>query len=154
MSKVVDTPASLAWYICVRRFVLHNAFTFRDRSKVVDLTDYVLVACLFFCSVTRICIRERFWSRIVDNLYKHPSNTYIVKCSDLLRRWTLHKFPHGQFTQVVDVRSLYPSTYSYWASYVDLCSVLGLVLAQPSQNELIWSVQLCCVVICCGVETK
>ena len=77
-------------YICVRRFVLHNAFTFRDRSKVVDLTDYVLVACLFFCSVTRICIRERFWSRIVDNLYKHPSNTYIVKCSDL--------FEDGLFT--------------------------------------------------------
>ena len=26
----------------------HNVFTFRDRSKVVDLPDYVLVACLFF----------------------------------------------------------------------------------------------------------
>ena len=27
-----------------------------------------LVACLFPCSVTRICICERFWSRVVDNL--------------------------------------------------------------------------------------
>ena len=27
-----------------------------------DPPDYVLVACLFLCSVIRICIRERFWS--------------------------------------------------------------------------------------------
>ena len=54
----------------------HNAFTYRDGSKVVDPPDYVLVACLFRCSVTRISIRERFWSKVVDNLYKHPSNTY------------------------------------------------------------------------------
>ena len=132
MSKVVDTPASLAWYICVRRFVLHNAFTFRDRSKVVDLS--VLVACLFFCSVTRICIRERFWSRIVDNLYKHPSNTYIVIYSDLLRKWTLHKFPYGKFKQVIDVSSLYPSINSFWASYV---ARSGWFSPSPPQNKLI-----------------
>ena len=54
----------------------HNGFTFRDRSKVVDPPGYVLVASLFLCSVTRMCIRERFSSRVMDNLYKHPSNTY------------------------------------------------------------------------------
>ena len=91
----------------------HNVFTFRDRSKVVDLPDYVLVACLFFCSVTRICISKRFWSRVVDNLCKHPPNTYIIIYSDLLRRWTVHKFPYGKFKQVIDVRSLYPSIDSY-----------------------------------------
>ena len=90
---------------------------------------------LAFCSVTRICIRKRFLSRVVDYLYKHPSNTYIVTCSDLLWIWTLHKFPHGQFTQVIDVRSLYPSTNSYRASHVDWCSVFGLVLAKPSPNK-------------------
>ena len=73
----------------------------------------IVVVCLFLCSVTRICIHERFWSRVVDNLCKHPSNTYIVIRSDLLQRWTLHKFPHGQFTGVVNVRSLHPSTNSY-----------------------------------------
>ena len=82
----------------------HNAFTFRDRSKVVDLPGDVLVICLFLCSVTCICICERFWSRVVDNLYKH---LYCNICSDLLRGWTLPKFSHRQFTRVVDVRSLY-----------------------------------------------
>ena len=38
---------------------------YRDWSKVVDSPDYVLVACLFLCSVKRICISERFWSRVV-----------------------------------------------------------------------------------------
>ena len=40
---------------------------YRDWSKVVDSSDYVhvLVACLFLCSVKRICISERFWSRVV-----------------------------------------------------------------------------------------
>ena len=116
----------------------HNVFTFRDRSKVVDLPAYALVVCLFLCSVTRICIQERFWSREVDNLCKHTSNSYIVICSNLLWWWTLHKFPHGQFIWVVDVKTLYPSTNSYWASYVDWCRVFGLVLARPSQNKLIW----------------
>ena len=46
----------------------HYVFAFRDRSKVVDPPDYELVACLFLCSVIRICMRERFWSGIVDNL--------------------------------------------------------------------------------------
>ena len=49
---------------------------------VVDLSDYVLVACLFFCSVTRICIlSKRFWSRVVDNLCKHNSNTIRIERS-------------------------------------------------------------------------
>ena len=95
----------------------------------------VLVACLFFfCSVTRICISKRFWSRVVDNLCKHPSNTYIVIYSDLLRRWTLHKFPYGKFKQVIDVRSLYPSINSYWASYV---ARSGWFSPSPPQNKLI-----------------
>ena len=40
---------------------------YRNWSKVVDSPDYVhvLVACLFLCSVKRICISERFWSRVV-----------------------------------------------------------------------------------------
>ena len=38
---------------------------YRDWSKVVNSPDYVLVACLFLCSVKRICISERFWSRVV-----------------------------------------------------------------------------------------
>ena len=38
---------------------------YSDWSKVVDSPDYVLVACLFLCSVKRICISERFWSRVV-----------------------------------------------------------------------------------------
>ena len=38
---------------------------YRDWSKVVDSTDYVLVACLILCSVKRICISERFCSRVV-----------------------------------------------------------------------------------------
>ena len=38
---------------------------YRDWSKVVDSPDYVLVACLFLCSVKRICISERFCSRVV-----------------------------------------------------------------------------------------
>ena len=38
---------------------------YRDWSKVVHSTDYVLVACLCLCSVKRICISERFWSRVV-----------------------------------------------------------------------------------------
>ena len=44
-----------------------NAFIFRDRSKVVYPPAQVLVSCLFLCSVTCICICERFWSRVVDN---------------------------------------------------------------------------------------
>ena len=43
---------------------------YRDWSKVVDSPDYVLVACLFLCSVKRICISERFWSRVVTVRYK------------------------------------------------------------------------------------
>ena len=51
---------------------------------------------------------------------------------------TFHKIPRGEFAQMVGNRSLYPSTNSYWTSYVNssLCSV-KLVLARPSQNKLI-----------------
>ena len=65
-------------------------------------------------------LRPKLWTSQTNRLdifvwwtmYINTSNTYIVIYSDLLRRWTLHKFPHGQLTQVVDVRSLYPSTKS------------------------------------------
>ena len=55
----------------------------RDRSKIVNLPAYVLVACLFLFSVTRICIRERFcpekWT-----IYINTRQIPIVICSDLL----------------------------------------------------------------------
>ena len=59
---------------------------------------------------------------------------------------------NGQFAQVVGVRSLYPTTNSYWASYVDWCSVFGLVLARPSPNKVICL--LAVFFISCEVETK
>ena len=83
----------------------------------------------------------------MDNLYKHPSNTYIAIYSDLLRRWTLHKFPHGHSTQVVDVRSLYASTNSYWASYVALS---GWFSPSPPKINLFGSAMLCCYLLWSG----
>ena len=122
-------------------------FTFRDRSKVVDLLDYVLVASLFFCSITRICIRKRFWSRVVDILCKHPSNTYIVICSDLLRRWTLHNFPHGEFTQVF-FSGIYThqQTVNELVMKIDL-ACLGWFLPHPPKKNLFGSAMLCCYLI-------
>ena len=62
-------------------------------SNIIIVILIKLVACLFLCSVIRICTCERFWSRVVGTLarmavrlryvrawstciYKHSSNTY------------------------------------------------------------------------------
>ena len=37
-------------------------------SNIVIIILIKLVACLSLCSVIRICLCERFWSRVVDNL--------------------------------------------------------------------------------------
>ena len=55
---------------------------FRDCPKVVDPSDYVVVACLLLCTVTRLCTRESFWSRIVEII--NTRQIPIVICSDLL----------------------------------------------------------------------
>ena len=71
-------------------------FAYRDWSKVVNHPDYVLVACLFLCSVIRICIRERFWSGVVDNLARMA-----VRCKDFLRylrAWSTCIYKHSSNT--------------------------------------------------------
>ena len=88
------------------------------------------VMCLSFCSLTRICIRKRFWSRVVDNLCKHPSNTYIVIYSDLLRRWTFHKCQYAWKIVTSDRRQEFIPINKQ--SLSELCSAFGLVLAKPS----------------------
>ena len=117
----------------------------------MDPSDYVVVACLLLCTVTRLCTREKFWSRIVEIIYKHPSNTYcnmfrfaLKMDSSQLSTWLVRTSGRRQeFT---------PINKQLLRSYVDCCSSFGLVLAWPSPNKLICLLTV--FFIRCEVETK
>ena len=117
----------------------------------MDPSDYVVVACLLLCIVTRLCMRESFWSRIVEIIYKHPSNTYcnmfrfaLKMDSSQLSTWSVHTSGRRQ--------EFIPINKQLLRSYVDCCSTFGLVLARPSPNKLICLLTV--FFIRCEVETK
>ena len=117
----------------------------------MDPSDYVIVACLLLCTVTRLCTRESFWSRIVEIIYKHPSNTYcnmfrlaLKMDSSQLSTWLVRT--SGRLQEFI------PISKQLLRSYVDSCSMFGLVLAWPSPNKLICLLTV--FFIRCEVETK
>ena len=102
----------------------------------MDPSDYVVVACLLLCTVTRLCTSESFWSRIVEIIYKQPSNAY---CN--MFRFALKMDSSQLSTRSVRTsgrrQEFIPINKQLLRSYVDCCSTFGLVLARPSPNKLI-----------------
>ena len=127
---LVHVAFRLKWRIHQPKW--HNAFTFRDCPKVVDPSDYVVVACLLLCTVIRLCSCESFWSRIVEIIYKHPSNTYcnmfrftLKMDSSQLSTWSVRTSGRRQ--------EFIPTSKQLLRSYVDSCSIfwVGSCLALP-----------------------
>ena len=117
----------------------------------MDPSDYVVVACLLLCTVTRPCTRENFWSRIVEIIYKHLSNTYcnmfrfaLKMDSSQLSTWSVRT--SGRLQEFT------PINKQLLRSYIDCYSMFGLVLAWPSPNKLICLLTV--FFIRCEVETK
>ena len=102
----------------------------------MDPSDYAVVACLLLCAVARLCTRESFCSRIVVIIDKHPSNTYCKMFRFALKRDSSHSSTwsvraSGRCQEFI------PINKQLLRSYVDCCSMFGLVLARPSPNKLI-----------------
>ena len=117
----------------------------------MDPSDYVVVACLLLCTVACLCTRESFWSRIVESIYKHPSNAYcnmlrfaLKMDSSQLSTWSVRTSGRRQ--------EFLPINKQLLRSYVHCCSTFGLVLARPSPNKLICLLNV--FFILCEVETK
>ena len=115
------------------------------------MVDYVVVACLLLCTVTRLCTRESFWSRIVEIIYKHSSNTFcnmfrfaLKMDSSQLSIWSVRASGRRQ--------EFIPINKQLLRNFVDCCSMFGLVLARPSPNKPISLLTV--FFIRCEVETK